>query len=78
MRKAAGSFALVLLFAFAAGAQRLPDLATPEHYQITVAPDLERETFAGEETIEIRVLKPTSSKSAIAARAHCQFGSSSE
>ena len=32
----------------------------PRHYQITLAPDLKSATFEGEETIEVRVLKPAS------------------
>ncbi len=43
-----------------AAAQRLPLEAIPLHYQITLAPDLARERFEGEETIDIRVDKPTS------------------
>jgi aminopeptidase N len=41
-------------------AQRLPEIATPENYKLTFTPNLERATFDGEETISIRVLKPTS------------------
>ena len=41
-------------------AQRLPGDVVPSHYQITLAPDLKSATFEGEETIEVRVLKPTS------------------
>jgi aminopeptidase N len=41
-------------------AQRLPEVATPENYKLTFAPDLEKATFEGDETISIRVLKPTS------------------
>src|SRR5271165_412162 len=43
-----------------ASAQRLPEVATPENYKLTFKPDLEKATFEGEETISIRVLKPTS------------------
>src|SRR6202021_2376476 len=43
-----------------AGAQRLPEIARPENYQLTFTPDLEKATFQGDETIAIRVLKPTS------------------
>ena len=50
-------FALTSVFAVA---QRLPQLATPENYKITLAPDFDKDNFAGEETIQIRVLKPTS------------------
>jgi len=43
-----------------AGAQRLPEIARPENYKLTFTPDLEKATFQGDETIAIRVLKPTS------------------
>jgi aminopeptidase N/puromycin-sensitive aminopeptidase len=43
-----------------AGAQRLPDIARPENYKLTFTPDLEKAEFQGDETISIRVLKPTS------------------
>jgi aminopeptidase N len=53
----------VLIFACApiAGAQRLPDLAAPENYQLTLTPNLDKENFTGEETIQIHVRKPTPS-----------------
>ncbi len=41
-------------------AQRLPETATPENYKLTFTPDLEKASFEGDETIAIRVLKPTS------------------
>jgi aminopeptidase N/puromycin-sensitive aminopeptidase len=41
-------------------AQRLPEVARPENYKLTFTPDLEKATFEGDETISIRVLKPTS------------------
>jgi aminopeptidase N len=50
----------VLLFATPALAQRLPATALPIHYDITVAPDLAAATFAGDETIRVRVPKPLS------------------
>lgn len=43
-----------------ASAQRLPELAAPENYKLNFAPDFDKDNFAGEETIQIRVLKPTS------------------
>src|SRR6267378_5207257 len=46
-------------FAMAA-AQRLPQVATPENYKLAFTPDLEKATFEGDETISIKVLKPTS------------------
>jgi aminopeptidase N len=41
-------------------AQRLPEIARPENYKLTFRPNLEKATFDGDETISIRVLKPTS------------------
>ena len=41
-------------------AQRLPEIATPESYVLSFTPDLGKETFSGDETIHVRVLKPTS------------------
>ena len=48
-----------LLSCWAAG-QRLPQIAIPENYRLSFAPDFTAENFAGEETIQIRVLQPTS------------------
>jgi aminopeptidase N len=50
---------LVLAFSIAR-AQRLPETARPENYKLTFTPDLDKATFEGDETIAIRVLKPTS------------------
>ena len=43
-----------------ASAQRLPEIAQPENYKLTFTPDLDDAKFEGEETLTIRVLKPTS------------------
>jgi aminopeptidase N len=43
-----------------ATAQRLPELARPENYKLTFTPDLDKAKFEGDETIAVRVLKPTS------------------
>ena len=48
----------VTAFSLAVG-QRLPEVAIPENYKLTFTPDLDKATFEGEETIAIRVLKPT-------------------
>jgi aminopeptidase N len=51
------------LFLFFTGfciAQRLPEIAAPDHYKLTFSPDFAKNDFAGDETIEVRVLKPTS------------------
>ena len=54
----------VLIFALTAlslaVAQRLPEVAVPENYKLTFTPNLDKATFEGDETISIRVLKPTS------------------
>jgi aminopeptidase N len=41
-------------------AQRLPELAVPDNYKLAFAPDLTKNNFTGDETIQLRVLKPTS------------------
>src|SRR5258706_10870252 len=54
----------ILSFAVAtfpvAVAQRLPEVAAPENYKLTFTPDLDKAKFEGDETISLRVLKPTS------------------
>jgi puromycin-sensitive aminopeptidase len=50
-----------IALAATARAQRLPETVLPEHYQITFAPDLKAATFAGDETVQVRVLAETSS-----------------
>jgi aminopeptidase N len=49
----------VLLLTSLAGAQRLPEGAIPENYKLTFAPDLDKGSFAGEEAIRVKLLKPT-------------------
>jgi aminopeptidase N/puromycin-sensitive aminopeptidase len=51
--------ACVLLSSFAV-AQRLPETVVPENYKLTFTPDFDKNNFAGEEVIKVRVLKPTS------------------
>jgi len=60
MKRILSSFAFFMLLCGMAVAQRLPELAVPENYQISFAPDFQNDNFAGEETIQIRVLKATS------------------
>src|SRR5882762_3434121 len=50
----------IVLFSFLSFAQRLPELARPVNYQLTFAPDFEKNIFAGQESISIQVVKPTS------------------
>jgi aminopeptidase N len=38
---------------------RLPQLAMPDHYALTVVPDLATATFTGDEVIDVRVLEST-------------------
>jgi aminopeptidase N len=51
----------VLIFSVSAIAQRLPDTVVPENYRLTLTPDLVKDNFAGDETIQMRIVKPTSS-----------------
>jgi hypothetical protein len=45
---------------FRSFAQHLPEFARPVKYQPTFAPDFDKNTFAGQETISVQVLKPMS------------------
>ena len=60
MKKTLVFVIFVLLTLSAATAQRLPEAARPENYKLTFTPDLENAKFEGDETITLRVLKPTS------------------
>ena len=53
--------ASAVLCAVFASAQRLPETAVPVHYDLKFTPNLTSDTFEGEETIDVRVLKPTTS-----------------
>ena len=59
MKRILALLSTTLLFCMLASAQRLPDVAAPDHYSITLAPNFTNDKFSGEETIAIRVLKPT-------------------
>src|SRR5580698_102997 len=51
----------VVLTLSLASAQRLPEnVARPENYKLTFAPDLDKAKFGGDETITLRMLKPGS------------------
>lgn len=56
--------AILFTFLFAtislAAGQRLPHEAVPENYKLIFTPNLEKATFQGDDTISVRVLKPTS------------------
>src|SRR4029434_544981 len=50
---------LMLLIAVNATAQRLPGNVVPEHYSLWFAPDLEKETFRGRESIDVVLTEPS-------------------
>src|ERR1700731_4858235 len=60
MKRIPKVLAFTLFAVCMAGAQRLPGVAAPENYKLTFTPNLEKATFEGDETISLRVLKPTS------------------
>jgi aminopeptidase N len=72
MLKVLTAAVLALVVAAPATAQRLSDTVVPEHYTLWFAPDLEKETFRGRETIQAVVTQPTSSVTLHAAE--IQFG----
>ncbi len=47
-----------LILAAPSRAQRLGDNVRPEHYTITLAPDLKAATFTGSETIDVALAQP--------------------
>jgi len=51
--------ALFLALAPPARAQRLPDNVLPEHYALTLTPDLKAATFTGSEAIDVTLSAPT-------------------
>jgi aminopeptidase N len=53
--------AAFLLFASEPGlqAQRLPTSVTPQHYSLTLEPDLKTATFSGRETIDVTLAQPS-------------------
>jgi aminopeptidase N len=61
MKRCISKFGLLLLFASLAFAQRLPEGAIPQHYQLTFIPDFNSDTFAGEEIIDLKLTKPATS-----------------
>src|ERR1700684_4292129 len=64
MRKAVVVMGLAVQFVLVAPAmfaQRIPAIATPQHYQLSISPDFANENFAGDETIQIDLLKPSAS-----------------
>src|SRR5256885_2279051 len=60
MKKLILFFVSLFLMCTAAVAQKLPEVAVPHHYILTLAPDFKTDTFTGEEVIHGDTLKPTS------------------
>ncbi len=52
------AIALVCLTVSSASAERLPKDVTPEHYALTLTPDLKTATFGGSEMIDVRASVP--------------------
>ena len=52
---------LVLVFGASAHGQRLSDSVIPEHYALTLTPDLKNATFAGSEKIDVLLKQPSDS-----------------
>ncbi|HZY73399.1 MAG TPA: M1 family peptidase, partial [Edaphobacter sp.] len=50
---------LVLAFCMAASAQRLPSGVHPEHYTLSLTPDLKAATFTGTESIDVLLDRPS-------------------
>src|SRR5436190_3401588 len=59
MRKFVLALLALMVTASAAVAQRLPAGIAPTHYTLWFAPDLDRATFRGRETIDITVQRST-------------------
>jgi aminopeptidase N/puromycin-sensitive aminopeptidase len=58
--KLQGVFLLAACFPFLQSqAQRLPQTVSPEHYQLTLTPNLETATFTGSEKIDVLLKQPT-------------------
>jgi aminopeptidase N/puromycin-sensitive aminopeptidase len=55
---AAALFCLIFCSARLANAQRLPTTVRPEHYTLTLTPDLKGATFSGFETIDVTLAEP--------------------
>jgi len=60
MKRVLAVLSFLVLTMTLASAQRLPETARPENYKLTFTPDLENAKFEGDETITVKVLKPTS------------------
>ena len=60
-RLAGVAAALLLFSAPALMAQRLPDNVRPEHYTLSLTPDIDKATFSGDETIDVTLAQPANS-----------------
>jgi puromycin-sensitive aminopeptidase len=49
---------LILAYSSLTQAQRLPDTVVPEYYQVQLNPSIAAATYTGDETIDVRLLKP--------------------
>ena len=52
---------LVAMVPLAAVTQHLPENVVPDHYSLTFTPNLQSAAFAGQETIDVRVIHPGNS-----------------
>jgi aminopeptidase N/puromycin-sensitive aminopeptidase len=60
MKRISAVLTFVVLTTALAAAQRLPEVARPENYKLSFTPDIDNAKFEAEETISLRILKPTS------------------
>src|ERR1044072_4133576 len=60
-RLCGATFAALLLVTNPASAARLPTTVVPSHYALWLAPDLERQTFRGRETIQVQLMATATS-----------------
>jgi aminopeptidase N/puromycin-sensitive aminopeptidase len=58
LASAAALAGLILAPARPAAAQRLPDTIRPDHYALTLTPDLKAATFSGVESIDVTIAEP--------------------
>jgi len=63
---------LLSLSPFVASAQRLPTNVAPQRYTLKLAPDLQKATFSGVETIQVTLKQPANSITLNAAQIHFQ------
>ena len=60
MKRIVAVTTFIVLALSLAAAQRLPETARPENYKLTFTPNLDKANFEGDETLALRVLRPTS------------------